>query len=346
MEEKIMKRLKLKISISKISEEKSKRSFVNKKIVIAACAFLVLTTGLVFSKEIEKITKRLFTNSTKAIDLAVENEYVQNVYMNFVEDKDIGIKVNNIILDEISLDISFCYKVKNSNIKEMRISKYDITTGDGKPINSTEGKYEEIPLANSINWGDHTQVKTSDTTFSDSVLFTLRDLNYNLNEINIEIYEVRLIYDDVIEEVQGKWNFNVEINENMKKSSKVEFKMQGTNDKVEACIGTLSPTGLRIELKLKEPFDMQTWFDENVSKLAEKGEFEEYETVPFYIMKDGEAIIPYDMGGSDIPLNKEEIGKIHVVKYNDISIFEDINQIELHICISDEPIVLVKENNE
>ena len=338
-----MKKLKLKISIAKISDEKSKRRFINKKVVIVACAFLVLTTGLVFSKEIEKITKRLFTNTTKAIDLAVENGYVQNVDMKFVEDKDIGIKVDNMILDEISLDISFCYKVKDSNIKEMRISKYNITTGDGKPINSTEGKYEEIPLANSINWGDHTQIKTSDTTFSDSVLFTLRDLNYNIDKINIEIYEVKLIYDDVIEEVQGKWNFNIEISESMKKSSKVEFKMQGTNDKVEDCIGTLSPTGLCIELKLKEPFDIQTWFDENVSKLAEKGVFEEYETVPFYIIKDGNAIIPYEMGGSDMPLEKEEIGKVQVFKYNDIGVFENVNQIELHICISDEPIVLVKK---
>lgn len=341
-----MKKLKLKISIAKISNEKSKIRYVNKKVVIAACAFLVLTTGLVFSKEIETITKRLFTNTTKAIDLAVENGYVQNVDMNFVEDKDIGIKVDNIILDEISLDISFCYKVKDSNIKEMRISKYNITTGDGKPINSTEGKYEEIPLANSINWGDHTQIKTSDTTFSDSVLFTLRDLNYNLDKINIEIYEVKLIYDDVIEEVQGKWNFNIEISESMKKSSKVEFKMKGTNDKVEDCIGTLSPTGLSIELKLKEPFDIQTWFDENVSKLAEKGIFEEYETVPFYIIKDGNVIIPYEMGGSDMPLEKEEIGKVQVIKYNDIGIFENVNQIELHICMSDEQIVLVKENKE
>lgn len=341
-----MKKLKLKISIAKISNEKSKIRYVNKKVVIAACAFLVLTTGLVFSKEIETITKRLFTNTTKAIDLAVENGYVQNVDMNFVEDKDIGIKVDNIILDEISLDISFCYKVKDSNIKEMRISKYNITTGDGKPINSTEGKYEEIPLANSINWGDHTQIKTSDTTFSDSVLFTLRDLNYNLDKINIEIYEVKLIYDDVIEEVQGKWNFNIEISESMKKSSKVEFKMKGTNDKVEDCIGTLSPTGLSIELKLKEPFDIQTWFDEKVSKLAEKGIFEEYETAPFYIIKDGNVIIPYEMGGSDMPLEKEEIGKVQVIKYNDIGIFENVNQIELHICMSDEQIVLVKENKE
>ena len=339
-----MKKLKLKISIAKINDERIKIRFINKKIIIAASAFLILTTGLVFSKEIEKISKKLFTNTTKAIDLAVENGYVQNINMNFIEDKDIGIKVNNIILDEISLDISFCYKVKDSNIKEIRISKYNITTGEGKPINSTEGKYDEIPLANSTSWGDHTQIKTSDTTFSDSVLFTLRDLNYNLDEINIEIYEVKLIYEDLVEEVQGKWNFNIEVRESMKKSSKVEFKMQGANDKVESCVGILSSTGFRIEIKLNEPFDIMTWFDENVSKLAEKGTFEEYEAVPFYIIKNGEVIIPYEMGGADMPLKKEEIGKVQTVKYNDISMFENVNQIELHICISDEPIVLVKEN--
>ena len=90
MEKEIIEKLKFKIAISEIKKEtrnniSKKRKFINKKLVIAACACLVLTTGFVFAKDIEVYVRSLFTNTNKAIEDAVENGYVQKEDNEYVE---------------------------------------------------------------------------------------------------------------------------------------------------------------------------------------------------------------------------------------------------------------------
>lgn len=73
---------------------------------------MVLSTGVVFAKDINNYFSNLFNNSNKAIDVAVENGYVQQIDTGYTYDKDIGIKVENLVLDDLNLDISFNFETK------------------------------------------------------------------------------------------------------------------------------------------------------------------------------------------------------------------------------------------
>ena len=344
MEEKIMSRLKMKIAIDEIKQERKSYQTMKKRIGIVAVFCMVMITGFTMAKEVEKIVQVFFTNSSKAIDMAANNGYIQNIEMDYVYDKDIGIKIENIVLDKDNLAISLYYKLAENNVKEVRIQKYDIVTGDGYPIHSSESVYETIPLAQSVSWGDHTQIELLENMYQDSVLLGLRNLEKTIDEIVFHIQCMRITYHDgTIKDIEGEWNIQIKVSDDMKKSNTIKYTMQGTNEKVKSCIAVASPTGVRIELKLNEPVDLMEWIDKNMIGPTERNELEDFNKAPFSIIKDGEKLLPVIWGGADGPIEEEEIGKIHVIQYNDIGIFDNLDELELYIEPFDMTVFLVRE---
>ena len=338
MEEIILDKLKLKISISEIAKENNRKKNIKSVIGSAACFLFVITTGLVFAKDIEKLVQHLFSNSSRAIDLAVEEGYVQSNNMDYIYNNGIGVKVEDIVLDDLNLDISFSYETNKENVKTIRLENYYFYTGDNKPIHNIDSKYEEIPLAEEVSWGEiNESEKISDKTYKNSVLFGLRDLDYNLDEILFDIRSIRIIYNDnSVEVVEGNWSFSVKINENMKNSNKVIYSMKGDNEYVESCTGTLSLTGLKIEIILKEPVDIMKWFSENIDS-------EQEWNPPFCIINGDKKMWPSsDLAGADRTISEDEIGRVHVIEYNDISIFDDINEFNIYIDPFDTIITITK----
>ena len=76
--------------------------------------------------------------------------------MDYTYDKDIGIKVNSLILDDLNLDISFNFETKKENIKSIRFNDFVIINENEKIIYQSEFKSvkndEELPLYNSLTW--------------------------------------------------------------------------------------------------------------------------------------------------------------------------------------------------
>ncbi len=326
MEDEIMKKLKLKIAISEIKKESDiamnrKRKFVNPKIGIAACACLVLTTGVVFGKDIEHYIKKIFNNSTEAIDIAVENGYIQNENMDYIYDKDIGIRVDNLVLDELNLDISFNFETKKENVKSVRLNDFIITNDNDKVVYRSEFKSvetpEELPLYNSVNWSNQ-PIKLTDNTFKDSILFGLRPEREDFKELYFDINSLQVTYnDDTREIIDGNWKFDITINDEMRKSQNTIYTMAEDNEYVESCKGTMSPTGLIVELNLKEPIDQMKYIQENFERIDGIG--------LFYLKSNNELIAPLLIeNGSD--------NSIYILHYDNSGMFyNDVDEIEIYI---------------
>lgn len=128
MEKEIMEKLKLKIAIYEMKEEArvskiKKRKFINKKLGIAACACMVLTSGIVFAKDIEKFIKDKF-HLGKGVETAIENGYIvkpddEYTFCNVkvinkegkeVEDIKLGVKVDSYLIDNSNLNIEIKFK--------------------------------------------------------------------------------------------------------------------------------------------------------------------------------------------------------------------------------------------
>lgn len=132
--EKIFENVKLKISISNFDEEENIEMKKNNKnifkIATVACCLLILTTGITFAKDIEKIIKYYFGD--ERITEAAEQGYVEDVNMDnintettlskdeteiVVEDINVSGKIDEFLMDDINLSTNFSF-IFDEKIKE------------------------------------------------------------------------------------------------------------------------------------------------------------------------------------------------------------------------------------
>lgn len=326
--ENIKNKFKFRIAISKIKEEdtnimnKKFNNIVKKGCGIAAC-LIVISSGVVFAKDIKNYFRSLFNNSSKAIDVAVENGYIQKGEKNYIYDKNIGIKVDNLVLDDLNLDISFNFEIKKENVKSIRLNNFIITNDNEKVVYQSEFKtaetIEELPLYNSVNWMN-APVKLTDTTFSDSILFGLRPEKEDFKELHFDIKSVDIVYTDNKREViDGTWKFNVTINDEMRQSANVIYTLAESNEYIESCTATMSNTGTIIELTSKVKIPTDRFIQDTISLSSNSATYE----------------------GGYIDFNEERM-KIH---FENVSNFiENADILNLHLGFFDTTVVLIKES--
>lgn len=238
---------------------------IRRWIGIAAC-FAIIFSGIVYAKDIENYVKKLFTRSTEAMDTAVENGYVQKVENGYVYDKDIGIKVDNLVIDDLNLAISFSFDTSEyKDITAIDFKDFTITNDNNKVIYrsvfKTEENIEDVPIYTSAAWGG-SSIKTSDTTFSSSILIGLKSDAEKFEKIDFDIKSISLSYsDNKVEVIEGDWKFDVTISEEMRNSPKIIFTLKDDNEYIESCKATVTNTGTIIEFTSKEdiPREFPDW---------------------------------------------------------------------------------------
>ena len=151
--ERIRKLTKDKITVSNFQMEqnmKNKNKRISlKKISAVACVSVVLTSGIVFAKDIEKFIKERFNFGLgEGIDIAAESGYVEKPEMEKVESEtkvelleiDLGtvvdnintsVKIDSFLMDDYNLSVEFGFEFEE-NIKEIiDLNKlYQITLND------------------------------------------------------------------------------------------------------------------------------------------------------------------------------------------------------------------------
>lgn len=345
---KLKEELEYMIAISKMRKEsditmKNKRNIMIKKgIGIAAC-FAILFSGIVYAKDIENYFKKIFNNSTEAIDRAVESGYVQQENMDYTYDKDIGIKVDSLILDDLNLDISFNFETKKENIKSIRFNDFIITNDNNKVVYQSKFKpvenIDNVPLYNSVTWMNE-PIKVTDTVFTDSILIGLRAEKEDFKELYFDVKSLQLIYmDDTEEIIDGTWHFNVVISDEMKNSTNITYTLLEENEYVKSATAILSPTGMFLDLKLKEPIDYDSMFEK-----ARSGEITENEMYNFILKYKNKTFIPGLKTGG---VARNSDGTIDTtVEYENISSFnEKFDEFEVYIVSFDSTITFVREEN-
>lgn len=244
---------------------KDKKSFFMKskiiKTISTICLCIVLLSGFVYAKDIEKYVKSFFTNSTEAIDIAIENGYVQTNDMDFVYDKNIGVKVDDLIIDELSLNLSFSIEVNDENIKLVRFKNFIITNDKNRKIYETELKYantlEELALVNSLDWSVMPE-KVSDNTFKDSIRMGFREEREEFDKLYIDIKSMDITFiDDTHEIIDGNWKIEITLTDKMKRKNINYYCFEEENKYIENCTARVDATGVIINLKFFEPVEKE-----------------------------------------------------------------------------------------
>lgn len=320
--------IKTKIAISKFNEKNSKKfsskTLIYKKTIVASIC-LILTSSIVFAKEINNYLKQLFNNSNKAIESAIDNNYVQTENMNYIYDNNIGIKLDNLILDNLNLNILINFNTNQKNIKSIRFKDFILTTENDSTIFNSEFEFkdspEELPLYDSFTWiNNPTQI--NENTFIDSILFGLKTDHEQFNEIKFNIKSLDIIYNDDSQEViNGNWKFNIKINDTMKNNSTVTYIMQEPNQYIKTCKLTISKTGSVLELTTHKKIPDVLFISDYISLKSEnnltynanytdKGDYilkTHFEELGTYVDNSNQYQLTLDFFKITIPLTKEII---------------------------------------
>lgn len=267
-----------------------------KKIVIAIISIITIGGGIVFAKDIEKWVKNIF-GVRKGIETAIENGYILNPEMEYVESNGIAIKVDNIIIDNYNLNINFNIK-SNENIKNVdniflrSVLIYDennnILYCNSEKLFNSFCKEKNLTYimnnvnANNINNGENYYISEKNLENNEISLvynFTAYDNSYpNSNKLYICIDEIEY-QNEVNENVRGNWKMSIEVEEKFYNREGIEYEQVYSNDsniKVKKAIAY--NTGLKLELEIEDK-EQQELKDINMAVLREEmhKELEEYD---------------------------------------------------------------------
>lgn len=310
-----------------LQKEKKKRNSINiiKKVAIIIISFGIISTSAVFADDIINFITSLFTNSTEAIDSAVENGYVQNVDMDYIYDKDIGVKVDNVVLDDTNLDISFVYNYRGiEEINSIELYEYTIKDEDDKILY----EFSEEPIIKDSQdiitevMKDNKMIQIDNNTYKESLIYSAEKIN-NINKLIIEIKRVNLISNNENIIIIGNWKLEIELND-LFKSRDNEYYNISENDYVNDSLITLTETSLKIYLELN--CDINTSIIRNNNQIVLKDDLGKEYLYDFSDLKT-------EM------LDGKNINKLYL-EYDIGKYFYDINNLELIIKNESEDIVI------
>lgn len=281
--------------------QKRKRANILKKVAMIIVTFGVMTTGIVFADDIINFITSLFTNSTDGIESAVQNGYAQTVDMEYVYDNNIGVKVDNLVLDDTNLDISFIYNYQGDDkINSLELYKYIIKDEKNNilyELDRNETYKENISIATQLR-KDNDIVLIDENKYKESLLYTSEKF-LNCKEITIEISQIKIITNNNsnVNVRNGNWNISIQIGETLKNRESEFYEIKNNkylNDgKVE-----LTETSLKIKLRFQYKLDEQIFNDkDNIILIDSTGKNYYYKFSDMkYIDNDSELYLEYDIG--------------------------------------------------
>lgn len=240
------------------------------QIIMYIFSILILTTGVVFAKDIVNIITSIFNNSTKAIDTAVENGYVQNVDMDFIYDNDIGIKVDYIMMDNSKLDISYVYSYNtNMAVDYIELNQYDIQDDKGNLLYQYDSKNFVIqnPLKVTSMKKYNDPIKLEEGIWKQSILYTSDSFPTSkvllINIDSLKINNEMVIY--------GNWNFEITLDNKFIQRDDILYQPVLNEHIIQNKI-TLSETTLKVFLELDLKCNDEITFDNKPILKNELGE--------------------------------------------------------------------------
>lgn len=302
-------------------ERKNNINYKLSRVAIFILSLGILGTSVVFAKDIISFISSIFTNSTPAIEKAVENGYVQNVDMDFVYSNEIGVKAEALVIDDYNLDISFTYECKEDNNKEIKVEEYVILTENNDLIyDSSHSIDNKLNISNRIIRTEH-PAKVNDTTYKESILFNLTKIENSINSININIKKLKVKKEDnSTYYIEGNWIFNVKLDQNMINSENILYDVINDSN-IDEIHAEMTATEFVIKVKLNIPISLNQFYD-NHNFILENNLSKQF--------------IPYYIENGYIDSNNMEVGTF-IIHYNNINKYmEDIKELKLNINVDED----------
>lgn len=243
-------------------QNKKKKHVIIFRAVATVCTVFLLTTGVVFGKDIVKLISEMF--NLTSIDIkndgivdAIENkEYIQNVDMEYIAlNNDYKIKIDYLLVDDINLYMVFNLYSENNLKESTRFSILDLTITDDNGNYIYNGNVEQKD-GKLISMGGWNNISTTNNEIKE-LLFLMTNGIPNTENLDIKFTKIALYNSKKtgINNIEINYNFEYKINliDKFRDREKIEYiipDIQNNEYKIKKCIAT--DTGLYLLYKTKD----------------------------------------------------------------------------------------------
>ena len=291
-----------------IREDKKGNKFRGIKIAIMFLC-LIGGTGVIYNKEIVSYAKEAIVTVFKYMNgerrMSKDFDEYSNKVMAEAEDKNINVKITDVISDGVSLKLG--YTVENNNLKSKE-EKYEIAPLGNRSNNLFYINGKEMALDS--GWANTDNLSNKVTIISESHRFKDKlpekfDLEWKITRIN---------------EVEGNWNlkFTVDSNELMKESKIVKVNKSYTLGEIKYHIKEVRYTPISNFIDITGEADESYYIgkrgEENIKGLLvtdEEGVVIQEESGMYSKLQEGKRVTTYTL---DSPIEKCP-KKINIVPY-------------------------------
>jgi hypothetical protein len=233
-------------------ESKPARSISHRVIFVrplAVCLILlVFATGAAFAANIGGIRDNIFGSGNPGIVSAIENDYIQNVDMEYIVSNGIGVKIDSVVMDDstfaivynIRLDKAVSSNVNYINLEDVVICDENgvVITGEGKGMIATGGNINVIS-------GDGENVKLKVIEYNDLHSFPKSE------KIYISFTTANFFAEEkMVRQIKGEWSFEIDMSEKFVSREKIPYTAVASEE-FEVLSAELTITSFDVSLKFK-----------------------------------------------------------------------------------------------
>ena len=231
--------------------KKSIKTFNIYKIVSLTCACIIGLVGFVYAKDIKNIIQN-FYNSSKGLDTAIENDYINYTQAEYIDSNGTSVKVDNMLMDDYNLSMTFSLILNDSinvgEIGQITLQDMIITDEENRIIYCENekafndycqrnnlgyeyGKNNDNYINSGSNWYIKNRLEETNTT----------ELIYNLyattfpksKKLFIHLTQIDISKQDAPENkliMNGDWNIELDVPEKFYNRESTIYTVKSVND--------------------------------------------------------------------------------------------------------------------
>ena len=264
--------------------QKKFQKFYSLKMAITVCTCIIITTSIVFAKDIIDCIQNFFGHNV-GMDTAIENGYIDLPSIDYLESNGTKIKINKFLMDNYNLNMDLSVKLKET-IPSNKILKMNFTdmiiTDDNNNILFCQNKTVFDEYCNTHNL-DYKWEETNDSHINSGCNYYIKsnendEINFIYNiyasnfpkskKINIKFNEIVISENENIERdnltIKGNWNFEINVPKKFYEREEISYKVKKcSNDKIKITKAIVSETCTKFELEMEEKPDLPYNLDDD-----------------------------------------------------------------------------------
>lgn len=261
----------------KYENKELRKNTMKKKLVAGLCTGLALMSGVAFATNFEKVVASFGLGN--GIDTAVENGYISETNMEYVENLNVKAKIEDFLMDD--LNISTHFKLQFDNQTNEKIDLYNLDSIYLKDLFITDEEnriiYSEKEFDGGLNvfienYNKQTgEVILTYNIYSSGKAFPKsKKLNFEFNKIELKTDNEKSLI------LEGKWDITVDVSEKMYSRTKEYYKIINCDNKdFEIYTANISETGFELGIiinNIKQPEDFPREKMEKIQILSNEPE--------------------------------------------------------------------------